>query len=106
MKIKLENPDTPTGYTLWLSANDIRQWVRKPGAAWPCSTLRGHSLRVNVDHNGLCDYAIDGRTGRESDDIDGSELDAIVADHLPTSACALWPVWQAQAMPASDTKQQ
>ena len=80
------------GYTLWLSAADTEAWARKPGAAWPCSTLAGHAVRVDVDSNGLCGVAVDGRDGA---DVDGAELDAIVADHLRDGLRHLWPTWAA-----------
>jgi hypothetical protein len=77
------------GYTIWLSAQDTEDWARRPGASWPCSTLAGHRLRIEVDSNGLCNLSVDGRYG----DVDGHELDACVADHLPAEYRHLWPVW-------------
>jgi hypothetical protein len=82
-----------TGYTLWLSARDTYDWARKPGAAWPCSTLEDHRVMVQVDSNGLCDLTIDGRSPADNADIDGTELNAIVADHLPANYRHLWPTW-------------
>ena len=84
-------PGAPTGYTLWLSASDTEAWARKPGAAWPCSTLRGHSVRVDVDANGLYACTLGGKNA----DADGNELDACVADHLPADCRHLWPCWEA-----------
>lgn len=86
------NGETITGYTMWLSSSDTHHWARKPGASWPCSTLSGDRCVVVVDSNGLCDMAINGQSGAE---CDGTELDAIVADHLPADCRHLWPVWQA-----------
>lgn len=80
-----------TGYTLWLSRSDTYRWARKPGAAWPCSKCSGRRLVVGVNSNGLCDLAVDGRTV----DVDGNELEAIVADHLPAEYRHLWPTWEA-----------
>lgn len=80
---------TGSGYVMWLSANDTYRWATRPGRAWPCSQCRGERLRVEVDSNGLCDFAINGRDG----DMDGTELDAIVGDHLPADLRHLWPVW-------------
>lgn len=78
------------GYTMKLSAWDIQQWVTCPTAAWPCSTLRGNRLVVDVDDNGLLDMTVN---GTHYADIDGNELDAIISDHLPESHRHLWPVW-------------
>lgn len=83
-------PDN-TGYSMWLSANDTYNWAHRPGKSWPCSQLSGKRLVVEVDSNGLCDLAIDGRTDT---DCDGSELDAIVDDHLPAYLRHLWPSWR------------
>jgi hypothetical protein len=80
----------PMGYTLWLSADDTYNWATRPHKSCPCSTLRGSRLVVQVDSNGLCDIAIDGKLG----DCDGTELDAIVSDHLPPALRHLWPVWE------------
>jgi hypothetical protein len=91
MRFKL-SPDG-RGYVLWLSARDTYSWAHKPGAAWPCSTLSDRRLVVVCDSNGLCDFTSDGKTA--PDDIDGAELCAIVADHLPPAARHLWPVWAA-----------
>lgn len=79
------------GYTLWLSARDTHAWATRPGSRWPCSTLADHRVVVEVDRNGLCGLAIDGRDG----DCDGNELDAIVSDHLPPAARRFWPTWEA-----------
>ena len=81
----------PQGYTLWLSARETEAWALRPYARWPCSTTAGHRLVIRVDRNGLWDLSLDGRSDRG--EIDGTELDAIVADHLPKSHRHLWPVW-------------
>ena len=88
MRLK-RNPDKQ-GYTMWLSARDTDNWAHQPDTSWPCSQCAGHRLRVEVDSNGLCDFTIDGRFG----DMDGTELDAIVADYLPDALRHLWPVWE------------
>ena len=59
-----------------LSARDTDEWASKPGAAWPCSTLAGHRIRVEISDGDLVDFQIDGHDG----DCDGVELDAILAD--------------------------
>lgn len=69
-----------SGIAVWLSATETAAWARKPGAAWPCSTLVGRRVFAAFDRNGLCDLAIDG--GRGNQDCDGHELSAICADHL------------------------
>ena len=78
-----------SGYTMELSARDTYDWAHKPGAAWPGSMLADRRAVVVVDSNGLCDLSIDG--GRGEQDIDGSELAAIVRDFLPKEARHLWP---------------
>ncbi len=88
--IKGQNRDN---YTLWLSAQETDDWRSRPGAAWPCSTIRGRRLYVAVDSNGIFDFTVG---GKYDDDIDGNELDAIVSDHLPADLRHLWPVWGAK----------
>ena len=83
-----------TGYRLCLSREDTREWARRPGTSWPCSGCSGKALSVIVDGNGLCDIAVN---GRDSGDIEGHELDAIVADHLAKDCRHLWPVWGGHA---------
>jgi hypothetical protein len=70
--------DNGTGFVLWASANDTRDWASRPGEAWPCSTLAGRRFVACFDENGLLDLSVDGRDA--PDDIDGWELSAIVAD--------------------------
>jgi hypothetical protein len=77
-----------TGYRLHLSAKDTYAWARKPGAAWPCSTLSDHNVAVEVDSNGLCDIPM-----CPSGDVDSHELEAIISDYLPAEYRHLWPVW-------------
>ena len=76
-----------TGYGLTLSCSDTANWANKPGASWPCSTIAGHKITVHVDGYGLCDYF-------GPDNVDGSELDAIISDHQPKSTAHLWPTWK------------
>ncbi|WP_425398626.1 hypothetical protein [Aeoliella sp.] len=78
---------TVNGYTLCLSAAETARW----GDAWPCSTLAGSRLTVAVDRNGLFDLLVNGRSAN----VDGHELDAIVADHLTGPYRHLWPCWEA-----------
>ena len=42
-----------TSFTLWLSARETYDWASKIGGAWPCSTIRGRSVMVQFDANGL-----------------------------------------------------
>lgn len=79
-------------YTMWLSAQDTYDWAHKSGANWPCSQLSNRQAIVVVDSLGLCDLVIDG--GRGDQDIDGTELDACVGDHLPAEYRHLWPIWK------------
>ena len=79
------------GYTMWLSANDTRDWADRPGGVWPGSTLGGHRLRIEVDRKGLADLAADGKADQHW--VDAWELDAIITDHLPAHLRHLWPVW-------------
>jgi hypothetical protein len=82
----------PDGYVMKLSSNDTYRWAHKPGAAWPGSSLSSDRLVVCVDSNGLYDLVVNGRDA--SDDIDGTELEAIVADYLPGALRHLWPCWE------------
>ena len=79
------------GYTMKVSANETRDWSRKPTASWPCSTLSGRRFAACVDRNGLYDVAVN---GKDADDIDGVELEAIVSDLLPKEYRHLWPCWE------------
>ena len=74
------------GYVLWLSERETEAW----SARWPCSTLRGRRICVEVDGNGLHDLSVDGRAG----ECDAGELQACVADHLPPAARRFWPTWE------------
>lgn len=66
---------------LWLSANDTERWATRPGACWPCSTLRGRRLYAEFATNGdLVDMTIDG--GRGDQDCDGNEFNAMTSDYL------------------------
>lgn len=82
-----------TGYMMRLSAVETGNWARKPGAAWPCSTLKDRRLWVAVDANGLYDYTHGGHC-HGTDGVDGTELEACVSDHLPADCRHLWPTWQ------------
>jgi hypothetical protein len=84
----------PSGYVMNLSANETYAWAHRPGSSWPGSTLSGSRFMIEVDRNGLCDIAIDGK--RETD-CDGTELGAIVSDHLPADLREFWPVWASVA---------
>lgn len=74
--------DNGSSVVLWASARDTYDWARRPGAAWPCSTLSGHRFVACFDTNGLYDLTIDGRPEREGSEIDGHEFSAISADFL------------------------
>ena len=69
---------------LWLSARDTAEWAKRPGSAWPCSTLAGHALFVAFDRSGdLLEFAVDGRTtGRVVDNTSSHEFNAITSDFL------------------------
>ena len=92
MRIKSQ-PDNK-GYTIWLSAHDTYDWAHKVGAAWPGSTLAHNRIMVCVDRNGLCDLTVNGKSPGEHTDIDGTELSACIADHLPKHLRHLWPAWE------------
>lgn len=88
--------DSGSAVTLWASARDTDDWARKPGAAWPCSTLAGHRFCATFDTNGLLDLTIDGRWPGEAahgDDVDGNELSAICADLLSEQIAKDHPVY-------------
>ncbi len=71
-----------TSFTLWLSAQDTYDWKTKPGASWPCSTIDGRPVMVQFDSNGLLDFTVNSKNA--PDDIDGTELTAMVADFMAT----------------------
>ena len=75
------------GYTMFANPGDTAAWARRPGSAWPNSTLAGHRLTVCVDLNGLAEIE-DGPDG-----LDAHELAAFVADHIPADLRHLWPTW-------------
>ena len=89
----------PIGYTMWLSSTETYDWAHRADAAWPCSTIDGKRIKIIVDGNGPYDVTI---AGVDGDDIDGGELRAIIADHLPVNCRHLWPVWAATPAPVSD----
>ena len=69
----------PDRFTRWLSARDTYDWAHEPHASWPCSTLSDKRVVAVFDSNGLCDFAVN---GRDANDIDGTELSAMVADFM------------------------
>jgi hypothetical protein len=102
MRIKHNGSRTnkATEYTMWLSVSDVEQWVFNKQGCWPCSTLAGHKVRIDVDANGLLDILLDGKGGKWQDIdegngpiIDGNEVEAIITDHLLPALRHLWPVW-------------
>jgi len=90
--MRLSKRDNGNGYVMWLSARDTYAWANTPGTMWPCSKVAGHRLVVAVDRNGLYELTFDEH--RENVGLDGNELDAIVADHLPKGLRHLWPTWE------------
>ena len=66
---------------LWVSARDTRDWATRPGAAWPCSTLRGKRFFAAFDSNGLYEFTVDGRNDPDLW-VDSHELSAICADMI------------------------
>lgn len=91
MRIKVHyNESKPVGYTMWLAAHETYNWAHRAGASWPCSTTSNRRLCVVVDTNGLCDLTVN---GRDNGNVDATEIDTIVADHLPDECKHLWPTW-------------
>ena len=80
-----------TGYTIWLSEDDTWSWAHRINASWPCSQLADHKVCAIVDNNGLCDLYID---GKYPDEVDSTELQACIADHLPKKYRQFWPCWE------------
>lgn len=77
------------GYTLWLLSIDTEKWAEKAETKWPCSKASGHTFKIEVDEQGL------NATGIEPTCISiSSELDSLVADHLPDDCKHLWPCWE------------
>ena len=75
---------------MWLTANDTHKWAHRAGNAWPCSQLSGKRVFVIVDENGLLDFTLNGKPA----DVDGNELSACIADHLPAKLRQFWPCWE------------
>lgn len=79
----------------------LRQWSRRPGAHWPCSTLADlDSISVGFDSGGLVDleqlptWEEDHETGECSGaEIDGSELSAWSSDVLGSVLPGDHPAW-------------
>jgi uncharacterized protein (DUF2249 family) len=90
MKIAYNTQCKPTRYTMELSSSETYSWTHRDGSLWPASQCSGVRLRVKVDKNGLHDYHIWGRMR----DIASTELEAIIADHLPACLRHLWPTWE------------
>lgn len=67
---------------VWLSANDTYEWAR----SWPCSTLSGKRLRVELDAvtGDIVDIAVNGQA---PSDIDSHELDAMLDDMIGARSC-------------------
>jgi len=64
-----------------LDENDTYSWAHRPGNRWPCSTLSGHSIVVQIDMDGLADLVVDGQRPEEHI-IDMWELRALLVDSL------------------------
>lgn len=62
-----------------ITADETEAWATRPGNVWPCSTVRGKSLAVELVDGDLVDIQMDSGS---IDDIDGHELHACVDDHL------------------------
>lgn len=71
-----------SGFRLWLSKYDTYAWATRPGASWPCSTLRNRRVVVEFDRGGLVDLCVNG--GRGDQDLDAHELTACVSDYVRT----------------------
>ena len=74
--------DSGDSILLWASARDTDDWATKPGAAWPCSTLRGKRIFAAFDSNGLYELTVNGKRPSE---LDGYELSACAADLIEES---------------------
>ena len=81
----------PSGVNLWLSARDTYDWAHRSGSSWPCSQLSDRRVFAAFDTNGLCDLSIDGGKGEQ--DIDATEFNAIVSDHLAKRLPKDHPSW-------------
>lgn len=73
---------TDRSIELWASERDTYDWATRPGAAWPCSHLRGSRFYAAFDASGLVDTTVDGRRG---DDVPADEFSACCADLLEAS---------------------
>lgn len=75
------------GYvSVTLSEDYTHDWAHRPGSEWPCSTIAGKQLHVEYDTNGLTDGSLDstwfGNLMENGEDIDASEMSAMVSDAL------------------------
>lgn len=88
---------TPGGVRLHATGDQLRDWARRPGEAWPCSGLaRCDEVTADFDGNGLCDLTIRDTDGYGDDNITGDELSAwaltVARDTLPTAHPAWLPM--------------
>ena len=75
--------DNGAFYSACLDDSDTYRWANRPGALWPCSTLAGSSLFVQID-KGTGDL-VDTDAG---EDVDGHELSALIDDLVVPAAIA------------------
>jgi hypothetical protein len=74
-----------------LSANDTREWARRPDAMWPCSFLSGRRMTAEFEAGGLVGLRVDG--GRGDQDCPSDELNAIASDFLRENLPPDHPCW-------------
>ena len=84
---------TPTGFKLWLSAQDTFQWASRLNSRWPCSVIADRRLFVEFDSNGLMECAVV-NGGRGDQNVPADELNAIVYDHVRTRLSQDNPAWE------------
>jgi hypothetical protein len=71
--------DNGDSISVRISASETYAWSRRPGAAWPCSTLADRRIFAAFDRNGLFDLAVDGKSDA---DVDVHEFNALTSDML------------------------
>lgn len=60
-----------------LTPEDTEAWATRPGNQWPCSTLRGQGIAIELRNGDLISITAD-----DTERIDGHELNACLNDTL------------------------
>ena len=69
-----------TTTNIWASDNDTYKWANRSGNSWPCSTISGKRLFIQLDKGDIVDLTVNGK--QDNNTIDGWELSAFISDIL------------------------